>query len=205
LAPSQVGISRVQPSQFRANTRVPVQQLSLDKFRRPLPTFSAITVSACNLRPTSQRDGAATGTETRSEPMMRQIPGNGRRTSRSRGPTPIRSRGSLASDVSNSLLHVFTRRILPGTAVGTRVLSVTWLQAADYIGTTFILSGTARMGLAGDPRRGRRDLRVHGYRPPPSVFSVFFFCWFLFFFLCFYVVGHVGRPSRRAIPNTPTA
>jgi hypothetical protein len=55
MAPSQLGIfMRSDPAQQRANLEFHVQPLSLDKFGDPLHTFPAITLSACNLRPTSR-------------------------------------------------------------------------------------------------------------------------------------------------------
>src|SRR5205807_5669389 len=55
MAPSQLGIfTRSDPRRSRANIQFHVQPLSLDKFGDPLHRFSAITVSACNLQPTSR-------------------------------------------------------------------------------------------------------------------------------------------------------
>ena len=55
MAPSQLGIfTRSDPHRERANIQFHVQPLSLDKFGDPLHRFPAITVSACNLRPTSR-------------------------------------------------------------------------------------------------------------------------------------------------------
>src|SRR5438045_8907025 len=55
MAPSQLGIFTRSDSAFeRANIQFHVQPLSLDKFGDPLHRFPAITVSACNLRPTSR-------------------------------------------------------------------------------------------------------------------------------------------------------
>lgn len=55
MAPSQLGIfTRSDPTQDRANIQFHVQPLSLDKFGEPLHRFPAITVAACNLRPTSR-------------------------------------------------------------------------------------------------------------------------------------------------------
>src|SRR5258707_4676809 len=54
MAPSQLGIfTRSDPNRHRANIQFHVQPLSLDKFGDPLHRFPAITVSACNLQPTS--------------------------------------------------------------------------------------------------------------------------------------------------------
>ena len=55
MAPSQLGIfTTSSPEHERANIEFHVQPLSLDKFGDPLHRFPAITVSACNLRPTSR-------------------------------------------------------------------------------------------------------------------------------------------------------
>ncbi len=55
MAPSQLGIfTRSDPGRERANIQFHVQPLSLDKFGDPLHRFPAITVSACNLQPTSR-------------------------------------------------------------------------------------------------------------------------------------------------------
>ena len=55
MAPSQLGIfTRSDTTRARANIQFHVKPLSLDKFGDPLHRFSAITVSACNLQPTSR-------------------------------------------------------------------------------------------------------------------------------------------------------
>src|SRR6201991_1081573 len=55
MAPSQLGIfTRSDSHRERANIQFHVQPLSLDKFGDPLHRFPAITVSACNLQPTSR-------------------------------------------------------------------------------------------------------------------------------------------------------
>src|SRR2546430_17666471 len=55
MAPSQLGIfTRSDTLRERANIQFHVQPLSLDKFGDPLHRFPAITVSACNLQPTSR-------------------------------------------------------------------------------------------------------------------------------------------------------
>ena len=55
MAPSQLGIfTKSSPDHERANIEFHVQPLSLDKFGDPLHRFPAITVSACNLQPTSR-------------------------------------------------------------------------------------------------------------------------------------------------------
>ena len=63
MAPSQLGIfMRSDPTYAHANLQFHVQPMSLDKFGDPLHSFPAITVSACNLRPSSRgtvRPGSA--------------------------------------------------------------------------------------------------------------------------------------------------
>jgi len=55
MAPSQLGIfMRSDGRQDRSNLEFHVQPLSLDSFGQPLHAFPAITVSVCNLRPTSR-------------------------------------------------------------------------------------------------------------------------------------------------------
>ncbi len=55
MAPSQLGMfTRSSPDHDRANIQFHIQPLSLDKFGDPLHRFPAVTVSACNLRPTSR-------------------------------------------------------------------------------------------------------------------------------------------------------
>lgn len=55
MAPSQLGIfARSDASHSRPDIQFHVQPLSLDRFGEPLHRFPAITVAACNLRPTSR-------------------------------------------------------------------------------------------------------------------------------------------------------
>ncbi len=55
MAPSQLGaFAKSHERHDRANVEFHVQPLSLDAFGQPLHTFDAMTVSVCNLRPTSR-------------------------------------------------------------------------------------------------------------------------------------------------------
>ena len=55
MAPSQLGaFTRSDPSRSHANLEYHVQPLSLDAFGEPLHDFPAMTVSVCNLNPTSR-------------------------------------------------------------------------------------------------------------------------------------------------------
>jgi choline dehydrogenase-like flavoprotein len=55
MAPSQLGLFTTSgPGHARPNIQFHVQPLSLDRFGEPLHRFPAVTVAACNLRPTSR-------------------------------------------------------------------------------------------------------------------------------------------------------
>ena len=55
MAPSQLGIfTTSSPEHERPNIQFHIQPLSLDRFGEPLHRFPAVTVAACNLRPTSR-------------------------------------------------------------------------------------------------------------------------------------------------------
>ena len=148
MAPSQLGIfTRSADGKERADIEFHVQPLSLDKFGEPLHRFPAITVAACNLRPSSR--------------------GTLRIGSRDIGAAPRIAPNYLSTDedrqVAADAIRV-TRRLmrqpalqayrpeeyLPGPQVGGDDASLA--RAAGDIGTTiFHPVGTAKMGLASDP------------------------------------------------------
>ncbi|MCO5129909.1 MAG: GMC family oxidoreductase N-terminal domain-containing protein [Xanthobacteraceae bacterium] len=148
MAPSQLGIfTRSDPTRERANIQFHAQPLSLDKFGDPLHRFPAVTVSACNLQPTSR--------------------GTVRLRSRAPQDAPVIAPNYLATDddrqVAADAIRV-TRRLmkqqalaryrpeeyLPGGSVGDDDASLA--KAAGDIGTTiFHPVGTAKMGLPSDP------------------------------------------------------
>src|ERR1700737_2784061 len=148
MAPSQLGIfTRSDPHRERANIQFHVQPLSLDKFGDPLHRFPAITVSACNLQPTSR--------------------GTIRLRARDPSANPIIAPNYLATyedrHVAADAIRV-TRRLmrqpamqtyrpeefLPGPGVGDDDASLA--KAAGDIGTTiFHPVGTAKMGIPSDP------------------------------------------------------
>jgi choline dehydrogenase len=177
MAPSQLGIfTRSSPEHERPNIQFHVQPLSLDKFGDPLHRFPAVTVSACNLRPTSR--------------------GTIRLRSRDPSAKPVIAPNYLASyedrHVAADAIRV-TRRLmrqpalqayapeefLPGPAVGDDDASLA--KAAGDIGTTiFHPVGTAKMGMASDPLavvderlrvRGLQGLRVIDASVMPTITS----------------------------------
>src|ERR1700677_4091575 len=148
MAPSQLGIfMRSDPTQPRANIEFHVQPLSLDKFGDPLHRFPAITVSACNLQPTSRGTVRIRSAEANEAPSIapnylstgedRQVAADAIRTTRRLMKQP-------------ALAAYHPQEFLPGPSVGDDDASLA--KAAGDIGTTiFHPVGTAKMGTASDP------------------------------------------------------
>jgi choline dehydrogenase-like flavoprotein len=148
MAPSQLGIfTRSDPHRERANIQFHVQPLSLDKFGDPLHRFPAITVSACNLQPTSRGTVRIRSARADEAPSIapnylstaedRQVAADAIRTTRRLMKQP-------------ALARYRPEEFLPGPAVGNDDASLA--QAAGDIGTTiFHPVGTAKMGTANDP------------------------------------------------------
>ena len=177
MAPSQLGMfTRSDAGQARANLQFHVQPLSLDKFGDPLHTHPAVTLSACNLRPTSR--------------------GHVRLRSRDPADKPVIAPCYLSTDedrrVAAAAIRV-TRRImaqqamapyrpdevLPGPSYGDDDAALA--KAAGDIGTTiFHPVGTAKMGLESDPLavvderlrvRGIEALRIIDASVMPTITS----------------------------------
>src|SRR4029453_11862311 len=160
MAPSQLGIfTRSDPAFERANIQFHVQPLSLDKFGDPLHRFPAITVSACNLRPTSRGTVRLRSAKLDEAPMIapnylstdddRQVAADAIRTTR-------RLMKQKRLEQNRPQEH------LPGPSVGDDDASLA--KAAGDIGTTiFHPVGTAKMGTATDPMAVVDErLRFHG-------------------------------------------
>jgi choline dehydrogenase len=149
MAPSQLGIfTRSDPHRERANIQFHVQPLSLDKFGDPLHRFPAITVSACNLQPTSRGtirlrsgkpdDAPAIAPHYLSTDEDREVAADAIRTTR-----------RLMKQQALAAYH--PEEYLPGPSVGDDAASLA--KAAGDIGTTiFHPVGTAKMGAATDPQ-----------------------------------------------------
>jgi len=72
MAPSQLGIfTRSSPEHETPNIEYHVQPLSLDAFGQPLHSFSALTVSVCNLRPQSRGSTHVSGPDPTAPPSIR--------------------------------------------------------------------------------------------------------------------------------------
>ena len=146
MAPSQLGLfTRSSPGHDRANIQFHVQPLSLDKFGDPLHRFPAITVAACNLRPTSRGTIRIAAPDPAAAPIIdpnylateadRQVAADAIRVTRRLMQQP-------------ALARFEPDEYLPGPAYPDAELA----RAAGDIGTTiFHPVGTAKMGPARDP------------------------------------------------------
>jgi len=160
MAPSQLGIfMRSDAGQPRANIEFHVQPLSLDKFGDPLHVFPAITLSACNLQPSSRGTVRPRSPDPLTPPM---IAPNYLATPEDRSVAADAIRATRRIMAQPAMQRFNPVEVLPGPGVGDDTDSLA--SAAGNIGTTiFHPVGTAKMGLAEDGDAvvdGR--LRVHG-------------------------------------------
>ncbi len=165
MAPSQLGIfTRSTPDRDRANIQFHIQPLSLDKFGDPLHRFPAVTVSVCNLRPSSR--GSIHIRSNRLEDHPRIAPHYlTTEDDRKVAADSIRVGRKLMQQAA--LSPYAPQEILPGPATGDDEAALG--RAAGDIGTTiFHPVGTLKMGRADDPsavvdERGR-VIGLHGLR-----------------------------------------
>jgi choline dehydrogenase len=148
MAPSQLGIfTRSDSRRERANIQFHVQPLSLDKFGDPLHRFPAITVSACNLQPTSRGTVRIRSSEPDQAPS---IAPNYLATDEDREVAADAIRATRRLMKQPALAPYRPQEFLPGLSVGDDDASLA--KAAGDIGTTiFHPVGTAKMGTANDP------------------------------------------------------
>jgi choline dehydrogenase-like flavoprotein len=177
MAPSQLGIfTRSTPHRDRANIQFHVQPLSLDKFGDPLHRFPAITVSACNLQPTSR--GTVRVRSARPDEAPSIAP-NYLSTGEDREVAADAIRATRRLMKQPALARFSPQEFLPGPSVGDDDASLA--KAAGDIGTTiFHPVGTAKMGTASDPMavvderlrfRGILGLRVADASVMPTITS----------------------------------
>lgn len=160
MAPSQLGIfTRSDAGQDRANIEFHVQPLSLDKFGDPLHRFPAITVSACNLRPTSRGHVRIVSPDPAARP---EIAPNYLSTDEDRKVAADAIRVTRRLMGQQAMAQFSPEEFLPGPAVGNDDTALA--KAAGDIGTTiFHPVGTAKMGHRDDPSAVvDKDLRVIG-------------------------------------------
>jgi choline dehydrogenase-like flavoprotein len=160
MAPSQLGIfTRSDPRRERANIQFHVQPLSLDKFGDPLHRFPAITVSACNLQPTSRGTVRLRSARPDKKPM---IAPNYLSTNEDREVAADAIRTTRRLMKQKALEKFDPVEYLPGPSVGDDDASLA--KAAGDIGTTiFHPVGTAKMGSVSDAGAVVDErLRFHG-------------------------------------------
>jgi choline dehydrogenase-like flavoprotein len=160
MAPSQLGIfMRSDLKQSRANLEFHVQPLSLDKFGDPLHKFPAITLSACNLRPSSRGSVRPRSADPLAPPI---IAPNYLTTDADRAVAADAIRATRRLMAQPAVQGFTPMEWLPGSVVGDDAASLT--LAAGNIGTTiFHPVGTAKMGPSSDPDSVvDARLRVHG-------------------------------------------
>jgi choline dehydrogenase len=159
MAPSQMGaFARSSEDIATANLQFHVQPLSLDSFGEPLHRFGAITISVCNLRPSSRGSIHAAGPDPMAAPVIQpnylSTPDDGR--------VAVESLRLVRRIVGQPPLRRFSpEEHRPGAAARS---DEDLLAAARDLGTTiFHPVGTARMGAASDPFAVTDErLRVRG-------------------------------------------
>jgi choline dehydrogenase-like flavoprotein len=148
MAASQLCIiTRSDPSQERANIQFHVQPLSLDRFGTPLHRFPAVTVSPCNLRPSSRGEVRITSTALDARPS---IAPNYLSTDEDRRIAAQALRLTRTLMRQPALAQYHPEEFRPGPEVSDSDADL--IHAAGDIGTTiFHPVGTAKMGMASDP------------------------------------------------------
>ncbi len=160
MAPSQLGLfTRSDAARERANLQFHVQPLSLDKFGDPLHRDPAITVSVCNLQPTSRGTVRLRSADPAEAPA---IAPTYLATEEDRRVAADAIRVTRRLMAASALRHLRPAELLPGPAVGDDDAALA--KAAGDIGTTiFHPVGTTKMGLASDASAVVDErLRLHG-------------------------------------------
>jgi choline dehydrogenase-like flavoprotein len=177
MAPSQLGIfTKSSPEHDRANIEFHVQPLSLDKFGDPLHRYPAITVAACNLRPTARGEIRLRSADPAAKPI---IAPHYLATPEDRRVAADAMRVTRRLMAQQALAPFQPKEILPGPATADTDAALE--TAAAAIGTTiFHPVGTARMGLPSDPTAvvdhrlrvfGLQNLRVVDASVMPTITS----------------------------------
>jgi choline dehydrogenase-like flavoprotein len=148
MPPSQLGIFTTSSPDFdRPNIQFHVQPLSLDKFGDPLHRFPAITVAACNLRPTSRGTVRLRSADPSAKPV---IAPNYLSTDEDRRVAADAIRVTRRLMKQEALRRFRPEEYLPGPSIDDSDAALA--RAAGDIGTTiFHPVGTAKMGLEHDP------------------------------------------------------
>jgi len=174
MAPSQLGIfARSDAAQTRANLQFHVQPLSLARFGGELDPYPAITMSVCNLRPTSRGEVFIGTADARQAPIIR--PGY-LSTDEDRRVAVDSLRLARRIVTQQPLQRYAPREVRPGAE---RLGDAELLHGAGEVGTSiFHPVGTCRMGADGDavvdPQlrvRGVAGLRIADASVMPNITS----------------------------------
>ena len=176
MAPSHMGAFVKSSADYATpNVQIHVQPLSLDAFGQPLHRFAAITISACNLRPTSRGSVHARTADPGSAPSIRM---NYLSTPEDEQ-VAIDCLKLVRRIVAQPSLQQFSpEEHRPGDATQS---DADLLSAARQLGSTvFHPVGTAKMGIGSDPMavvdarlrvRGVRGLRIADASVMPRITS----------------------------------
>lgn len=159
MAPSQLGaFAYSDKSQSRPNLEFHVQPLSLDKFGDPLHEFPGMTVSVCNLRPTSRGHVLIRSLEFKDHP---EILCNYLQTSEDKSVAADAIRLARKVMAQSAMQSYNPEEYLPGPSLQSQ--EELELAAGDIGTTIFHPVGTCKMGIDSqavvDPQ-----LRVHGIK-----------------------------------------
>ena len=161
MAPSQMGAFAYSSSSHASpNLQFHVQPLSLDKFGDPLHPFPAVTISVCNLRPSSRGSVHAATPDPAAAPAIQP---NYLSTVDDLN-VAVESLRLVRRIASRPALAQFSpEEYVPGARYET---DADLMARAGAIATTiFHPVGTAKMGVASDPTSVvDARLRVHGLR-----------------------------------------
>jgi choline dehydrogenase-like flavoprotein len=148
MAPSQLGaFTRSDPARERPNIQFHIQPLSLDKFGDPLHAFPAITVSVCNVRPTSRGHVRIHSPDASAAPKIQPCYLT---TDEDRHVAAASIRVARRIMQQPALTPYRPDEYLPGPSVPDDDDALA--KAAGDIGTTiFHPVGTAKMGMPSDP------------------------------------------------------
>ena len=149
MAPSQLGaFTKSDPTRERANIQFHIQPLSLDKFGEPLHTFPALTVSVCNLQPTSRGFVRLRSADPAAAPLIKP---NYLSTDEDRRVAADSIRVSRRIAAQPALQAYRPMEYLPGASVPNDDDDALTHAAGDIGTTIFHPVGTAKMGLPSDP------------------------------------------------------
>jgi len=176
MAPSQLGIFARSSDRFdRANLQFHIQPLSLPKFGEGMHDFPAITVSVCNLRPTSRGSVRIASPDRAAAP---KIAPHYLSTEEDKQVAVESLRLARRLMAQKALRRFQPEEFLPGASLED---DAALRDAAARIGTTiFHPVGTAKMGIASDPMavvderlrvRGVEGLRIADASVMPNIVS----------------------------------